>query len=325
MHSTSVHRILVCGLGSVGERHLNNLLQLGYDDVLLYRARGLPSNTAYANIPTFNRLGEALEQRPTVALICNPTHLHVPTAIACAKANCHLFIEKPLGDSLEGVNRLRQVLAAKRKHAMVGYMLRFHPCLIAIKKWVDSGSLGRPIWARSHWGEYLPGWHPDEDYRVGYAALSEMGGGPTLTLSHDIDILLWLFGKVVEVSAMPNRASSLQVNTEHGIDILFKFETGITTNIHLNYFQRQASRGLEIVGEKGSATFDYYQSKACLYVGEGPSPAEIVDLAPTFKRNDMFRDEISYFFQAIGEDRKPVPGIEEGEAVLDVALRALGG
>ncbi len=195
--------------------------------------------------------------------------------------------------------------------------------MVAIKRWLESGALGRPIWARSHWGEYLPGWHPDEDYRVGYAALTEMGGGPTLTLSHDIDVMLWLFGEVEETTAMPNRASSLQVNTEHGIDMLLQFKTGVTANIHLNYFQRPPSRRLEIVGEAGSATFDYYESKSCLYAGDEPSPVEVVDLSPTFQRNDLFRDELAYFFRAIDEDREPVPGINEGEAVLNVALKAL--
>lgn len=208
MHLPKAHKILICGVGSIGQRHLDNLALLGYEDILLYRVRNAPLKNSGRTYPTYNVLEEALGQGPSVALICNPTHLHVPTALRCAAAGCHLFIEKPLSHILDGIDELRQTLKSTGKHTMVGYMMRFHPCLLKAKDWMETGRIGRPVYARTQWGEYLPDWHPHEDYRASYAAQRSMGGGPALTLSHELDLLLWLFGRAADVVGMPNYASS---------------------------------------------------------------------------------------------------------------------
>ena len=100
-------KILICGVGSIGERHIRNLLTLGYEDIILYRTSNSQLRSLNQNLKTFNNLDEALVQKPDVAFITNPTSLHLNTAISCAMAGCHLFIEKPLSHSLEGVDKLK--------------------------------------------------------------------------------------------------------------------------------------------------------------------------------------------------------------------------
>jgi predicted dehydrogenase len=79
---------------------------------------------------------------------------------------------------------------------LVGFQFRFHPGLRQVKKLLDEAAIGEPLSVRAHWGEYLPNWHPWEDYKLGYAARPELGGGVILTLSHPLDYLRWLFGEV---------------------------------------------------------------------------------------------------------------------------------
>jgi hypothetical protein len=155
-------------------------------------------------------------------LVTGPTSLHLPVATAAAEAGCHLFVEKPLADTTEGLERLEQALARHRRSLMVGYMLRFHPLLRQVKDWLADGTLGRPLHWRSTWGEYLPDWHPWEDYREGYAARRELGGGPALTFSHDIDLALWLFGPVEQGSSMTMPASPLRMDVPAGVDLLLR-------------------------------------------------------------------------------------------------------
>ena len=60
-------------------------------------------------------------------------------------------------------------------------MMRFHPCILKMNSWVNEGKIGKVIHYRSKWGEYLPNWHPWENYKQSYAGKKEMGGGPALT------------------------------------------------------------------------------------------------------------------------------------------------
>src|SRR5262249_38276429 len=152
--------------------------------------------------PVEHDLSTALARKPIAVIISNPSSLHMNVALAAARAGAHLLIEKPLSHDLNSVATLEHLVAAQRLVAQVGFQFRFNPGLRQIKTWIDSGAIGRPVSAQVHWGEYLPGMHPWEDYRLGYAARSDLGGGVLLTLSHPFDYLRWLLGDVSHVSAI---------------------------------------------------------------------------------------------------------------------------
>ena len=119
-------RVLIVGLGGIGQRHTRNLrVLLGNDvEIIAYRVRRLTHVVTPAlvvdpdrnveneyQIRTFSDLGKALAQKPAVAFICNPSSLHVPVALACLEAQCDIFVEKPLSldkTILVVANALRQ-------------------------------------------------------------------------------------------------------------------------------------------------------------------------------------------------------------------------
>ncbi len=70
-----------------------------------------------------------------------------------------------------------------------------HPGLQKIEEWINQDKLGKIYSVQVDLGEYLPDWHPWEDYRQSYAARADQGGGVVLTLIHELDYLHWLFGK----------------------------------------------------------------------------------------------------------------------------------
>lgn len=323
MRSPRPRSILICGAGSVGERHAANLLRLGQKDLSFFRTRGLPFRSLKGEFPVFKDLKQALAKKPAAAFICNPTHLHVKTALACVQAGCDVLIEKPLGHDKSGVDALRRAAAKAGRRVMVGYTLRFHPCLQRVKMWLEAGRLGMPLWARFQCGEYLPDMHPWEDYRQGYAARRAMGGGPALTFSHELDLAVWFFGPALSVASLTNAGSSLEIDTEHAVDILAKFRSGLTANIHLDFLQRPPARTIEIVGESGRLEFDYHRGRLQLY--QNGRAAESVDVSSSFDRNQMFLEEASYFLECLDQDRDPAPGIEEAALSLDIALAALKG
>jgi predicted dehydrogenase len=195
-------KFLIAGLGSIGRRHLRNLIDLGEGDVLLYRTRrsSLPDEEL-KGLPVETDLEAALSHRPDAVIISNPTALHMQVAIPAAEAGCHLLLEKPIAHSPEHVEELQAAVSRGGGQVLVGYQFRFHPGLQQVASLLSTQAIGSPLSVRAHWGEWLPAWHPSEDYRRGYRARSDLGGGVILTLSHPLDYLRWLVGEVQAVWA----------------------------------------------------------------------------------------------------------------------------
>lgn len=317
-------RFMVCGVGSIGERHISNLLKLGYENIILYRSRNLPLRNIKRQFPVFLDIEAALAEKPEIAIITNPTSLHSETAIQCLKAGMHVFMEKPICVSLAESERIEKALEKSGKIFMTGYMMRFHPCLTVVKSWLEQGLVGDVVYLRTEWGEYLPDWHPYEDYRDSYAARKKMGGGPVLTLSHELDTVCWLLGLPSGIVAMANYKSDLELTVEHGVDILMQFDSQATANIHLDYFQKPPSREMTIIGSKGKITFSYYASEAKLYVNrEENGPIDCFELGEKFDRNEMFVEEMKHFINCIYCNQQAKPDFYDGMNVIKIVEKIM--
>jgi predicted dehydrogenase len=255
-------KVLMVGLGAIGQRHLRNLRALlGPElEVLAWRKRRLAHvltpqmqiaknadlETEY-NIRAFGELDEALAQKPDAVVIANPTSDHVPVALEAARASCHLFIEKPLSHTSDGLDELHQLVEQKKLVAFVGYQMRFHPCYGRVKELLDQNAIGALLAVRMQFGEHLPGWHPYEDYRESYAARRELGGGVVLTQIHDLDIALWLFGMPRRVFALGGHWSHLEVDVEDTASMLLQCEySGRALPVHIqqDYLQKPPQRSV---------------------------------------------------------------------------------
>ena len=154
-------KFLIAGLGSIGRRHLRNLIALGERDILLLRTfRSTLPDDDLAGFPVETDLQSALAHRPDAVIVANPTAHHLDVAIPAAAAGCHLLLEKPISHSLERLLDLRETVRRCGVQVLVGYQYRFHPGLQQAHRLLAEGAIGRPLSVHAHWGEYLPGWHP---------------------------------------------------------------------------------------------------------------------------------------------------------------------
>jgi predicted dehydrogenase len=331
-------RILVVGIGGIGQRHLRNLRTiLGPEaELLAFRVRGLrhtltdqlevePGTDVVARygIRVFDDLEDAIAAAPEAAFVCNPTSLHVPMALRLARAGCHLFIEKPLSHSLEGVDELLAVIGAKGLVSMVGYQLRFHPVVRTLRGWVEHRRMGRIIAVRAEVGEYLPGWHRYEDYRQMYASRADLGGGVILSQIHEVDYLGWLFGWPRRVFAVGGHLSALEVDVEDTASLLMETRVDgrmIPIHLHLDYLQRPPSRTCQVIGDAGKAVMDLRAATSTLFDASG-NVAETVSF-PDFPRNQLFLDEASHFLRCISQKERADVSVAEGLLSLKVALAA---
>ena len=191
-------KLLIAGLGSIGRRHFRNLISLGERDLVLLRTRKatLPDDEL-TGFPVETDLNEALKKhKPDAVIVANPTSMHLDVAIPAADAGCHILLEKPVSHSLKRLDVLQQAARKTGSKILVGFQFRYHPTLNKARELIRSNALGQVLSVHAHWGEYLPQWHPWEDYRQSYAARTDLGGGVIVTLTHPLDYLRFLLGNV---------------------------------------------------------------------------------------------------------------------------------
>jgi len=315
---------MVCGLGSIGRRHLRNLRSLGEKDVVLLRTgkSTLPDDDL-AGLPIERDLEAALERwRPEAVIISNPTALHLEVAIPAAQKGCHLLIEKPLSHSVDRIGELRSAVAAGGGKVLMGFQFRFHPGLQLVKRLLQEGAIGRPLSVRAHWGEYLPGWHPWEDYRLSYSARTDLGGGVVLTLCHPFDYLHWLLGEVASVSARVGKLSDLDLEVEDTAEIGLGFAAGLAGSVHLDFVQRPPEHHLEVIGGQGTIVWDGLEGSTRLFTAERGA-WQMFPAPSGFERNDMFVAEMRHFIEVVRGKAAPACTLEDGESALRLAIGVL--
>jgi len=318
-------RALVVGLGSIGRRHARNWASLELGPVAICRQHGAAQPEPLGvEADSFEDLSEALARtRPDVVLVTNPTSLHVQTAREALRAASHVFVEKPLGCAMEGIADLLDLAEATRRFVMVGYNLRFHPGLRRLRRLADGNVIGPILSARAEVGEYLPEWHPWEDYRQGYSARAELGGGAILTFSHELDALCWLLGRPRRLTAMAAHTSALEISTDDVAEIVMEFESGAIGSVHVDYLRRPPRRSLELVGERGVLRWEYERNRIEVYQADSRQ-VRVEDGDPRFERNDMYKEELRHLVACIrGDLARPLVDGEQGAAILAVALAAL--
>ena len=330
-------KILICGLGSIGQRHLRQIKSIKnssfeicalrsrkidfiISDNLVDSVEGSPEE--YYKINVFYNIQEALEWKPDAVFVTNPISMHVSTALRMAENGSHIFIEKPLDSSTKEVSLLKNLVKEKKLVCMIGYQLRFHPGYLKVKELIVKNLLGRICYADLHFGEWLPGMHPYEDYRISHASRSEEGGGVIFCLSHKIDLAYWLFGMPKSIYCAGGKLSNLEIDVEDTADMILNFVSKdkiFPTHIHLDFLQKSKKCYLHIVGDKGSVYFDYCTNQISIEIED--SKKEIISFNK-FERNDMFRKEISAFFQAIKRGTQPPITLNEAHDVLLICKAA---
>lgn len=331
-------KILFAGLGSIGQRHLRNIVRVmgGEVDISAVRTtRNVPvlsedmmivdgANLADTyNIKEFDDLDPALDQRPDVVFVTNPSSMHLSTAAAAIRAGCDVFLEKPMSSDNEGVDELIELASKQNARVLVGYQFRFHPALKDIKVLLEHGSIGHITSAQMVNAEYLPGWHPYEDYSKSYAARQELGGGVLLSQIHSFDVAYWLFGMPRDLYAVGGHLSTLNVDVEDSVSVLMNYcvEKGsLPVSLHFDYLQKPLSRTMTIVGDKGRIDWNAFDNILSVHRHDEKEPA-VTDYSH-MDRNQMFLDQTEHFLRVLRDEEKPSVGLKDAAVSLRMALAA---
>ena len=289
-------KIGIIGLGSIGQRHIRCLKDLGYKDIFALRtAKGhwkkSPADLSY--IKEFYDADEFYSQGLDGVIISNPTSLHVEALKRALKEGLAVFVEKPISKDLKQLEKIKRLNTSR---IMVGYNLRYSQIVKAMKSFLSSGKLGRIYKADLYCGQYLPSWHKDADYRKEYYSKRSLGGGALRTLSHEIDLAGYLLGQTIELVAKVQKISDLEIDVDDSVYMALRMKKGVIGFIELDLLNTKASRNGTIFGTKGILSYSF-------------NPGELVFVDRSGKKKYLLQEKHSSVDRSYHDQMKDFVGL----------------
>jgi predicted dehydrogenase len=314
-------KVRLVGLVSIGRRHVKNIKAINKDiqiAVLREHSRDADLGEAQGMIcQTFFEKSAARAWSPGVVFVTNPAPFHIPTALTFARDNCHLFIEKPLSDSLAETDILLRECQTRGLILMIGYVLRFLKPFEVMHSMMQRGAIGKILAINATVGRYLPEWRPS-DYRLNVSARRELGGGAVLELSHELDYVRWLMGEIREVGAVVDRISDLAIDVEDIAEINLRFANSAVGHIHLDMLDHCANRSCRIIGSEGTLCWDSDPQTGLRLFSAQTKGWKTLWADPAWDYNAMFLEQLKHFFACVAEQKAPLVTGHDARRIMEV-------
>lgn len=280
----------------------------------------------------YQDMGEMLKnERLDAVSICTPNASHIPLALSAIEAGVDVLIEKPIGTCSRDARKLVEKAAEQNRICMVGMTHRFRNDVRAIKRFIDTGEVGQPYYAKAKILRRRgtpTGWFTD---------LEKSGGGPLMDIGvHALDLAWWLMGKPNPISAsghlvkgigkfqtdMLSRWQSVELeNTNNDtFDVedfaaaFIRFENGAVINLEVSWAingHQDDGIQIDIFGTTGGVSLDppaFFSERNQLFLESR------IDLEP----NNAMEEEINHFIESVQTRKPPLITGEDGYKVLEI-------
>lgn len=296
----NTYKIGIIGLGSIGTRHLKNIVKVlerkneSYIIDLIRSGKGKEIEEEIAqHISSIFYSYDSVPNDYDVIFVTNPTNLHFATIKKFISKTRHMFIEKPLFDKTVF---WEDDLHLKSKSVYyVACPLRYTNVIQYIKQKID---LNDVFCARTISSSYLPDWRPGQDYRKSYSAHKDQGGGVSIDLIHEWDYICYLFGIPENILNIRGTFSKLEIDSDDLSLYIAKYADK-AVEVHLDYFGRKTMREIQIFTAEDTIVGDILNSEIRYLRAE-----KVISFQES--RNDFQLKEIEHFFDII-----------EGKAIND--------
>ncbi len=236
------NKALIVGFGSIGNRHYKILSDMDeFDSVAVV------SQQSNLPVDSFGSLDEAKDFAPDYVVIASETHKHHEQLKFLIEnfSPKNILVEKPLFESFREIDKSSIPI-------FVGYNLRFHPCIKKARELIRDQEI-KAVYSSCH--SYLPEWR-DKPYQDTYSASKARGGGVLLDLSHEIDLIMWLFGEVEIDFVKYGRFSNLSLDCEDSFLLSGTLPNKAPVELSLSYFSHISKREFHIVTSELSILID---------------------------------------------------------------------
>lgn len=317
----ALHRVLIVGVGSIGERHLRCFQATGRCSVSFVEVNTELRRTVAERygIRGHAELDAALAEQPEAAVIATPAPLHVSLATRLAEAGIHVLIEKPLSTHLEGIARLQQAVQKRQIVAAVAYVYRVHPALTAMRDAIIAGQFGRPVEVVAVCGQHFPTYRPA--YRSIYYTDRAAGGGAIQdALTHVLNAGEWLVGPIDRLLADAAHQVLEGVTVEDTVHVLTRHGSVLGCYC-LNQHQAPNEMTLTVVCEHGTVRCEFHHQRWRWTTR--PDELWQDQVVGPLERDTPFIAQAHRFLDAV-ERRSPPPcSLADGLQSLRVNLAAL--
>ncbi len=306
-------KFLVIGCGSIGERHLKNLIDLSCDVSVCDTSKNILTKIKKQyGIQVFSNVNNALKNNFDGVVISTPSNMHMKIAKNAAEKENNLFIEKPVSYTLKGVDELIKTTEKKNLVNLVGCNMRFHSCIRLLKEIVEKNTIGRILCAGLEYGHYILNW--SRNYKTADDVF--------LNAVHELDYIRWLLGDIKSIFCKSDKLSGLKISKD-AAEMILKLDSGTLAEIHIDYLQRTKRRACKLIGEKGTVL---WESK-----GKKPENAAVMLFSEKKEEtlfdneidlNKMYVEEIKHFINCIKGKEKPMQTIRDAKKILEVSLAA---
>ena len=318
-------KFLVVGLGSMGKRRIRNLKQLQQDDIIGFDTINDRCKEAYEKykIKTYTDISEALKEKPHAMIISTPPDLHMKYAKIAIQNKIHFFTEASVVQ-----DEMEEVIQSLHKSEIVGVpscTMRFHPLVIQISNILKMNKIGKPLAFLYHSGQYLPDWHPWEDYRKFYVSKRNTGACKEI-VPFELVWLISVFGKISSVLAIKSKVSSLEADIDDIYNVLLEFKSGIQGNLTVDVIARYPYRQLKILGENGVIFADWSERTVGYFTKEDGWKNKKIDDGTVEKNyihgDGPYMEEIKTFLNSIKRETPPPYTFEDDLKILRI-LKAI--
>ncbi|WP_142786411.1 Gfo/Idh/MocA family protein [Changchengzhania lutea] len=315
-------KVGVLGAGHLGKIHLRLLQQsekyelVGFYDADQENAKKVDAEFGYKYFNTIDALIDAVD----VVDIVTPTLSHYDCAKQAISKGKHIFIEKPITNTVEEAEEIRALVASNNVKGQVGHVERFNPAFIAVKEEINS-----PMFIESH--------------RL--AEFNPRGTDVPVVLDlmiHDIDIILSLVKSPVKnISAS---GVSVISDTPDIANARIEFENGCVANLTASRISLKKMRKARFFQKDAYISVDFLEKK-CEVVKMKDAPKNPGDFDmilqnaegikkqiyfdnPQIESNNSILDELETFADAINNNTTPIVTLHDGTEALRIANQIIG-
>lgn len=320
--------VLVIGLGSMGCRRIRLMRKLddsinivGFD---INQKRMVACESTW-NIATSSNLEYTLKKgNIDCVFVCTSPLSHNEVISKCLRAGKHVFTELNLvpdgyAENVSLANSRNLVLFLSST-----FLYRDEIKYINNLVWNTNCMLNYSY----HIGQYLPDWHPWEDYTEFFVANNRTNACREI-LAVELPWLLNTFGEVERIEVLKSKMSSLQVDYDDNFMILIKHTTGHKGVLTVDIVSRKAVRNFELFGEQLYLTWDGSPNNLCIYDFEKKQninfelyqEADQLENYSSFVVENAYLNEIMSFFEAIHTGKPPLYNFEKDQIILEIIDR----
>lgn len=309
----------IVGCGQIARAHHAAYQQSGQATIIAVcdeqpgAAEKFAADIVAACSPSPAHLARAI--RPDVVSICTPPAAHLDNCRPFLEHRIPILSEKPLAANLPDAETLTAAVRQSGTMFMTGFCHRFHPPILELKRLLDTGVLGRPLFFRNIFAGYFPlaGNHRADPAISGGGCLMDNG-------AHSIDLFRFLMGEPTEVQAMIGTiAQAVAVEDFQMIHL----SAGGTRfgEISSSYSLPLGTNYVELYAENGTAVVSYFNPGVppLSYRLAGANDAIVV---PCADQPDRFAREIAHFLECVRSGSQPSPSVEDGLRVNQIIAAA---